>query len=133
MGQLSALLRNVQGGGLKFWCPGCNDSHQVTTGPGGWQWNNDVDRPTFSPSVLVQGTKMTAAGEAAYKAWDAAGFPERGGPFDHVKTVCHSFVRDGQIQFLGDCTHELAGQTVPLPAWPPGPGVDIDAVHRNQP
>jgi hypothetical protein len=28
---------------------------------------------------------------------------------------CHSFVVDGQIQFLGDCTHKLAGQTVPLP------------------
>ncbi|MGC4033677.1 MAG: hypothetical protein QM754_18485 [Tepidisphaeraceae bacterium] len=27
---------------------------------------------------------------------------------------CHSFVRDGQIEFLGDCTHELAGKTVPL-------------------
>lgn len=32
--------------------------------------------------------------------------------------VCHSFIRDGQIQFLSDCTHALAGQTVPLPAWP---------------
>jgi hypothetical protein len=25
---------------------------------------------------------------------------------------------DGMIQFLGDCTHELVGQTVPLfPKW----------------
>ena len=29
-------------------------------------------------------------------------------------TVCHSFVSDGQWQFLGDCTHALAGQTVPV-------------------
>jgi hypothetical protein len=29
--------------------------------------------------------------------------------------VCHSFVTDGRIQFLSDCTHELAGQTVDLP------------------
>jgi len=27
---------------------------------------------------------------------------------------CHSFITDGQIKFLGDCTHELAGQTVAL-------------------
>ncbi len=27
----------------------------------------------------------------------------------------HSFVVDGHIQFLGDCTHELAGQTVDIP------------------
>ena len=29
--------------------------------------------------------------------------------------VCHSFVTDGRIQFLGDCTHDLAGHTVELP------------------
>ena len=28
---------------------------------------------------------------------------------------CHSFVTDGRIQFLSDCTHALAGQTVDLP------------------
>jgi hypothetical protein len=28
--------------------------------------------------------------------------------------ICHSFIKDGMIQFLDDCTHALAGQTVPL-------------------
>lgn len=28
--------------------------------------------------------------------------------------VCHSFVRNGKIEYLNDCTHELAGQTVEL-------------------
>jgi hypothetical protein len=32
-----------------------------------------------------------------------------------TERVCHSFVTDGKIQFLGDCTHALAGQTVELP------------------
>jgi hypothetical protein len=32
--------------------------------------------------------------------------------------VCHSFVTDGRIQFLNDCTHPLAGQTVDIPEWP---------------
>jgi hypothetical protein len=32
--------------------------------------------------------------------------------------VCHVFIKAGMIQFLGDCTHALAGQTVPIPAWP---------------
>ncbi len=31
--------------------------------------------------------------------------------------VCHTFVTDGRIQFLGDCTHVMAGQTVDLPVW----------------
>jgi hypothetical protein len=50
-------------------------------------------RPTFEPSILI------SIGN---------------GP-DAPRLVCHSFVREGKIQFLGDCTHELAGQTVPLP------------------
>ena len=32
--------------------------------------------------------------------------------------VCHTFVTDGRIQFLSDCTHALAGQTVDLPDIP---------------
>jgi len=31
---------------------------------------------------------------------------------------CHSFVRDGRIEFLSDCTHALKGQTVDLPDLP---------------
>jgi hypothetical protein len=27
---------------------------------------------------------------------------------------CHSFVREGKIEFLNDCTHEHAGQTLDL-------------------
>jgi hypothetical protein len=32
--------------------------------------------------------------------------------------VCHSFVSEGVIQFLDDCTHSLVGQSVELPPWP---------------
>lgn len=32
-----------------------------------------------------------------------------------VPFVCHSFVVDGRIQFLGDCTHELVDKTVDIP------------------
>lgn len=35
-----------------------------------------------------------------------------------LPSVCHCFVADGAMQFLGDCTHALAGQTVPIPEWP---------------
>ena len=33
---------------------------------------------------------------------------------------CHSFIRNGHWEFLGDCAHSLAGQTVPMvpvPDW----------------
>ena len=31
-----------------------------------------------------------------------------------IDAICHSFITDGSIEFLPDCTHELAGKTVPL-------------------
>lgn len=81
------------GGGFMIFCPGCQCGHRFQVeGTPRWDFNGDMEGPTFSPSYLVQ--------------WDA-GHP----PVHHQ---CHSFVRDGQIQFLSDCTHALAGQTVPL-------------------
>lgn len=84
-----------------IWCPGCQEAHHPESrlpetrpdydGPL-WDWNGDVERPTFSPSIL------TRAGEQ----------------------VCHSFIRDGQWEFLSDSTHQFAGQTVPMapvPDW----------------
>ena len=38
---------------------------------------------------------------------------EYNGPY--VDEICHSFITDGKIQFLSDCTHDLAGKTVELP------------------
>lgn len=33
-----------------------------------------------------------------------------------VEKRCHSWVTEGRIEFLADCTHSMAGQTVDLPA-----------------
>jgi hypothetical protein len=77
-----------------FQCPGCGGGHWVRArGPEPcWAVSSvDTDYPTVNPSILVRGS-------------------HKGKP-----TVCHSFVRDGKIQFLNDCTHELAGQTVEIP------------------
>jgi hypothetical protein len=83
---------------VHFRCPGCDDVHGVVVeAPGGWGWDGSLERPTFTPSVLVR--------------------YEVSPPNQHLSTVCHSFVTDGRIQFLGDCTHALAGQTVDLPPW----------------
>ncbi|HBA86011.1 MAG TPA: hypothetical protein DCZ95_18150 [Verrucomicrobia bacterium] len=82
--------------GMAFQCPGCGCAHFVQINPKFspcWQFNGDVERPTVSPSILVK------------TRWA-----------DEHK-VCHSFVKDGQIQFLGDCTHALAGKTVEIPDW----------------
>ena len=104
MAQVSKILRSVEGGGLLFHCPGCHANHvvMVGTGPGPrWGWNGDVEHPTFTPSVLV-----------TYNGADAG--RDRGDGHMAPPAVCHSFVNEGRIQFLGDCTHALAGQTVDL-------------------
>lgn len=62
----------------------------------GWTWNQNVDAPTVMPSILTKGGGRICR-EGEYK-----------------EQVCHSFVSDGKVQFLTDCTHEFAGQTVDL-------------------
>jgi len=69
-----------------IFCPGCNDIHAMS--PQIHSFNGDFDRPTFSPSLLMNF------------------IPNK---------VCHSFVKDGKIQFLNDSWHKLKGQTVELP------------------
>ena len=93
--------------GFMFYCPGCAGAHQIwtkTSRSGGWTFNGDVDAPTFSPSVLV-----------TYNGPDADGKDIGFGPGPPAR--CHSFVTDGQIRFLEDCSHSLAGQTVALPDY----------------
>lgn len=112
---LSRLLRSAEGGRILFWCPGCGESHMIRVegeSPGCWGYNGNPDAPTFSPSILVTGSQKLTDEQWA--------FIDGGGKIEPVRSVCHSFVVDGQIQFLGDCTHALASQTVPLPDFPEG-------------
>lgn len=94
--RVSPILEEADGR-LFFHCPGCLMLHGVNidrTQPGpGWDWNGSLDQPTFQPSILVR------------YPW---------GPDQH-QVVCHSFVRDGKIEYLSDCTHHLAGKTVDIP------------------
>lgn len=88
-----------------FYCPGCKTAHKIrTNGPSpNWQFNGNHEKPTFSPSYLCGGHTYNKDGSTKEK-------------FSTIR--CHSFIRDGQIQFLDDCHHELKGQTVPLPEIP---------------
>lgn len=96
---------------LLFYCPGCKSHHGIPVNKPNqlgakWSWNGSMECPTFSPSIKVRGTKPITDDEADRIL--------AGEKIEPVPTVCHSYVTDGNIQFLGDCTHELAGQTVPL-------------------
>lgn len=109
-------MRRVAGGQLMFWCPGCGSAHAVVVeGPNAWGFNGDLEHPTFSPSVLVRsGHNVPGSSGDCWCTYEA----RTGEKPAFTCGICHSFVRDGHIQFLGDCTHALAGQTAPLPTWP---------------
>lgn len=95
---LSDKLRGGADNRIYFECPGCGVPHGIAVGEGSgprWGWNGDAVKPTFTPSILSTYTF---------------------GP-DNKTETCHSFVTDGRIQFLADCTHELVGQTVDIPDW----------------
>lgn len=112
MAALSKLLRSVEGNRLMFYCPGCKENHMIRYGNGAWSWNGDVDKPTFSPSVLTRGHQIERDENGK---WTGEWIRDENGNL--IPSVCHMFVRDGQIQFLNDCTHELKDQTVPMVEW----------------
>lgn len=106
-------------GNMVFACPGCGQAHAVRieelpgSGRPVWDFNGDVDAPTFSPSYLYEAyTWEPQVTPANLDAWRAA-------PWEQTRTpkVCHSFIVGGQISFLSDSTHFLAGQTVDLAHW----------------
>lgn len=73
-----------------YMCLGCGYEHcfALRKDGGHHEFNMDLDKPTVFPSLLENRN------------------PNR---------VCHSFMKDGKIQYLGDCHHSLAGQTIELP------------------
>ena len=96
--------------GFSFYCPGCANYHVFYTKPhkGGkykdgkwtaadgpvWKFDGNMESPTFTPSLLIYEGRH----------------PD--GELGHPR--CHLFVRQGKIQFLGDCGHKLKGQTVDM-------------------
>lgn len=81
-------------GGLTYWmwCPACDSLVRISDA---WAWNGDVERPTFTPSLLT----TTGAED---------------------ERVCHAYVTDGSWHYLPDSTHADAGRSLgmaDLPDW----------------
>jgi len=83
------INRSDDHAGWVIHCPGCKIGHFLDNR---WKFNGDLDRPTFTPSILVK------ANMPGYNR-------------------CHSFVTDGDIRFLKDCGHDLKNTTVKLEAF----------------
>lgn len=132
MAKVSAVLRSHTYG-FSFWCPGCQSFHTINTVEGHgpcWGFNGNVDAPTFTPSVLTWWDEaedqeaMDALYDEHWRCHEAGDAEGKAAAAEKMKALprttkrCHSFVTNGNIQFLSDCTHALAGQTVALPPIP---------------
>lgn len=110
-----AKVRALQGDRVSFVCPGCNEEHAIPVNGSGspnWYYNGNPDKPTFKPSILRRTGHYAAHYKEGHGCWCDK---DKDADWPFKCTICHSFVTDGRIQFLGDCTHDLAGQTVDLP------------------
>jgi len=119
---VSALVK-LEDGHVSFKCPGCRLYHNLPVQGVGttWEFNGDVKKPTLSPSILARGGCCYEADwhEQERRRHPGAEQCDKGLPDESgisMCHVCHSFVRDGQIEFLSDCTHSLAGMTIQLQA-----------------
>lgn len=105
------LLKGAAGMRLAWWCGACQTHHQVPVdGKNAWTWNGDREKPTLTPSVRVMGTvPLTDAQHADVMA---------GKMVTTTPLECHFWLTDGVIHYLGDCSHNLKGQKVPLEDLP---------------
>lgn len=113
------VLRIIEGGQLGFFCAGCESAHAICINPGGWGFNGNYDKPTFTPSVLVRsGHYIPEWAEQMRKDPNRDCYCTFNKKHPELASFecacCHSFVTDGQIKFLPDSTHALAGKTVAL-------------------
>jgi Family of unknown function (DUF6527) len=96
-----------------YWCPGCDSLHAIAIRPhthdngAGWEFSGTLECPTYAPSQLT-----------TWDYWRDDDGRKRNKEEGPLKKVCHTFIRGGMIEFLGDCTHHLVNQTVPLPPLP---------------
>lgn len=96
---LGKKLYQLRPGQVAYHCPGCDgphflaldDSNVVNGRPHKWDFDGNLEVPTFHPSIHV-----------------APNMPE---------FRCHSWIKNGMISFLTDSHHHLGGQTVPMPDW----------------
>ena len=93
----------------QFWyyyhqCPACDETHQYVVGAPGqhWGFNNDFQKPSFTPSMLIATNAPRSPEEKLHRV---------------TYTQCHYFVRNGMIEYCADSPHALAGKSVPLPEW----------------
>ena len=106
-------VRKASDGSHHWFCIACGRAHG---GPSNrWAFNGDFDKPTFSPSFLIRSGHYIPGHTGA--CWCTYNAQHPDDPSGFACLVCHTFVRDGKIDYLADCTHGYAGQTLDMVAF----------------
>ncbi len=84
------------------YCPACVRAHRFITENGAdprevWHFDGNLEYPTFSPSLQVESGPLKPGGR---------------------DEICHSYLTCGVWDFRPDSTHAMAGQKVPMIAFP---------------
>lgn len=111
-----AKVTKDSAGQWTYKCPGCRHTHnlpELAEGQRGWKFNGNVASPTFEPSILMRSGHHCDNGPKKEDCFYCKETADEDWGMD-MCVICHHFVKDGLIQFLNDCTHHLAGQTVPM-------------------
>ena len=107
---LSKVLKQARPFVFWHYCAGCSQRHLIptvgaedgfTSITARWAFSGTYEAPTFSPSININIPSWTT---------------EDGRPVPGY--ACHYFINSGMIQYLSDCTHALAGQTLPMSEFP---------------
>jgi len=101
---------------VRFHCPGCKHEHMLNVDIHNrpcWGFNGNAESPTITPSIRTLSGHYVG-GRTSQEECHWCGPKREDDDCVDLCYVCHSFVTDGKIQFLDDCTHHLTGQTVEL-------------------
>lgn len=93
------VLQKLGDKGYVFWCPACKEYHRITDS---WYIRYDHEFITVRPSIRVKCDGY----------WSGREFKSLN---------CHLFITNSRLEYLSDCTHEMAGMTVDM--------VDIDSLR----
>lgn len=119
-------------------CPACNTTHAFPRK--NHSFNESEEKPTLYPGLRLASpytpppeTKPADMDSGDYaKAVKAHG--ERHDEADPNQTICHIIVNNGELQYLGDCTHKMVCETIDLVAklerlpWRPD---ELDAMEAE--
>lgn len=90
-----------------FYCFGCRHEHLFYVNAANkptWNFNGDINNPTFTPSLLNRWGKYVADWKPpADEAWTEEQINEHSGQ-------CHLNITNGLIDYYEDCTHDFRGR-----------------------